>query len=137
MFEFLDVLANHEPFNDHLLRDWELSGPASGVGSKARVRTKALGVRDVVDIEVVDVEAPGRIVERNVATRAGRTGEGTYTLEPLADGGTRISFEYRWIVTPVIDRVTAPLARAYIRRNNVMAMHRLAALLSDRANEPG
>lgn len=137
MFEFLDVLANHEPFNDHLLRDWELSGPTSGVGAKARVRTKALGVRDVVDIEVVDIEAPRRIVERNVATRAGRTGEGTYTLEPLTDGGTRISFEYRWIVTPVIDRVTAPLARAYIRRNNVMAMQRLAALLSDQANEPG
>ena len=38
VYDFLDVMANHEPFNDHLMKDWELSGPASGVGSKARVR---------------------------------------------------------------------------------------------------
>ncbi|MGD9704595.1 MAG: SRPBCC family protein [Acidimicrobiia bacterium] len=130
VFDFLDVMANHEPFNDHLMRDWELSGPERGVGSKARVRTQALGISDVVDIEVVDAEVPSRIVERNTAARAGRTGQGTYTLESLPDGGTRISFEYRWIVTPMIDRLTAPLARAYIRRNNATAMRRLAAQLA-------
>ena len=132
VFDFLDLMANHEPFNDHLMRDWELSGPERGVGSKARVHTRALGMSDVVDIEVVDAEAPTRIVERNTAAKAGRTGQGTYTLEPLPDGGTRITFEYRWIVAPMIDRLTAPLARAYIRRNNTTAMRRLAALLSER-----
>jgi uncharacterized protein YndB with AHSA1/START domain len=130
VYEFLDVMANHEPFNDHLMTDWELSGPDRGVGSKARVRTKALGLRDVVDIEVVDAEAPTRIVERNVAAKAGRTGQGTYVLEPGPDGGTRITFEYRWLVTPFIDKVSAPLARAFMRRNNETAMRRLAALLS-------
>ena len=131
VFDFLDVMANHEPFNDHLMRDWELSGPARGVGSKARVHTRALGVRDVVDIEVVDAEPPARIVERNTAAKAGRTGQGTYTLEPLPDGGTRISFEYRWIVTPLLDRLTAPMARAFIRRNNETAMRRLAEQLAE------
>jgi uncharacterized protein YndB with AHSA1/START domain len=87
---------------------------------------------DVVDIEVVDAEAPSRIVERNTAAKAGRTGQGTYTLDPLPDGGTRITFEFQWIVAPVIDRLTAPLARAYIRRNNATAMRRLAALLAER-----
>ena len=129
VFAFLDVLANHEPFNDHLLRDWELSGPPSGVGARARVSTRALGIRDVVDIEVVEVAPPTRIVERNTATKAGRVGQGTYTLEPLAAGGTRISFEYRWVVTPLVDRITAPLARAFIRRNNALAMRRLAEQL--------
>src|SRR5687768_3963342 len=85
VFEFLDVMANHEPFNDHLMRDWELSGPDRGVGSRARVKTRALGISDVVDIEVVEAEAPSRIVERNVATKAGRTGQGTYVLESLPD----------------------------------------------------
>ena len=132
VFDFLDLMANHEPFNDHLMRDWELSGPERGVGSKARVHTRALGMSDVVDIEVIDAEAPIRIVERNVAAKAGRTGEGTYTLDPLPDGGTRITFEYRWIVAPMIDRLTAPLARAYIRRNNETAMRRLAAQLAER-----
>jgi hypothetical protein len=132
VFDFLDLMANHEPFNDHLMREWELSGPPRGVGSKARVHTRALGMRDVVDIEVIDAEAPVRIVERNVATRAGRTGQGTYVLEPLPGGGTRITFDYRWIVTPMVDRVTAPLARAFIRRNNTIAMRRLAEQLASR-----
>jgi uncharacterized protein YndB with AHSA1/START domain len=130
VFEHLDVMANHEPFNDHLMRDWELSGPARGIGSAARVRTRALGMSDVVELEVVDAEPPHRIVERNTATKAGRTGQGTYTLETLPDGGTRITFEYRWLVTPLVDRLTSPLARAYIRRNNTIAMRRLAEQLA-------
>ncbi len=129
VFDFLDVMANHEAFNDHLMRSWELSGPQRGVGSRARVVTRALGMSDVVDIEVVEAEAPNRIVERNTATRAGRIGQGTYVLAALPDGGTHISFEFRWIVAPLIDRVTAPMARAFIRRNNVIAMRRLAELL--------
>jgi hypothetical protein len=129
VFDFLDVMANHEPFTDHLMHDWELSGPPRGIGSKARVKTKALGVSDVVEIEVVDAESPTRIVERNVAAKAGRTGQGTYVLEPLPDGGTRITFEYRWIVTPTVDRLTAPVARAFIRKANATAMRRLAEQL--------
>jgi uncharacterized protein YndB with AHSA1/START domain len=132
VFDFLDLMANHEPFNDHLMRDWELSGPERGVGSKARVRTRALGMSDVVDIEVIEADKPTRIVERNTAAKAGRTGQGTYTLDPLPDGSTRITFEYRWIVAPMIDRLTAPLARAYIRRNNETAMRRLAQQLAER-----
>jgi hypothetical protein len=129
VYDFLDVMANHEPFTDHLLRDWTLSGPDRGVGAKAQVHVRAFGVADVVDIEVIDAEAPGRIVERNVATKAGRTAQGTYTLDALPGGGTRIAFEYRWIVTPLADRLTAPLARAFIRRANLKAMQRLAEQL--------
>src|SRR4051794_23944685 len=90
VFEFLDVMANHEPFNDHLMHDWELSGPARGIGSKARVHVRAFGIADVIDIEVIDAESPRSIVERNTAARAGRTGQGTYTLETLPAGGTSI-----------------------------------------------
>ena len=132
VFEFLDAMANHEPFNDHLMRDWELSGPARGVGSAATVRTRALGISDVVDIEVTESDPPHRLVERNTARKAGRVGQGTYTLEPLDDGGTRIVFEFAWVVTPTIDRITAPLARSFIRRNNQRAMRHLADLLAER-----
>ncbi len=130
VFDHLDVMANHEPFTDHLLTDWELSGPERGVGAKARVRTRALGMTDIVEIEVVEAEAPTKIVEINVAAKAKRTGQGTYTLAPLPSGGTRIAFEYQWIVAPRFDRLTKPIARAYIRRNNTTAMRRLAGQLN-------
>jgi uncharacterized protein YndB with AHSA1/START domain len=132
VYDFLDVMANHEPFTDHLLRDWELSGPARGVGSRARVHVHAFGTSDVVDIEVVDAETPTRIVERNTAHKAGRTAQGTYTLSPTAAGGTHVEFEYRWLVTPLMDKLTAPLARSFIRRTNETAMRRLAELLATR-----
>jgi hypothetical protein len=130
VFEFLDVMANHEPFNDHLMRDWELSGPPRGVGSKARVHVKAMGIPDVIDIEVIAAAEPESIVERNVAEKAGRVGEGTYTLTALPGDGTRIAFEYRWVKAPLMDRLTAPLTRAYLRRNNAIAMRRLAEQLA-------
>ena len=130
VFGFLDVLGNHESFNDHLMRDWELSGPPAGVGARARVHTRALGLADVVDIEVTEVDPPTRIVERNTATKAGRVGQGTYTLSPVDGGGTHVAFEFRWLVTPLVDRLTAPLARAFIRRNNAIAMRRLAERLA-------
>src|SRR4051812_16714938 len=129
VYDFLDVMANHEPFTDHLLRDWELSGPARGVGSRARVHVRALGVSDVVDIEVVDAQAPARIVERNTAAKAGRTAEGTYVLEERPEGGTRITFGYGGIATPLAARITAPIARAFIRRANTTAMRRLSEQL--------
>ncbi len=130
VFAFLDVMANHEPFTDHLMRDWRLSGPERGVGARATVTVRALGVADTIDIEVVAAEAPRRIVERNTARKAGRVGEGTYTLEQLPGGGTRIAFEYRWIHAPVLDRVAAPLVRAYLTRVNDVAMRRLATHLA-------
>src|SRR3954463_4937806 len=133
VYDFLDVMANHEPFTDHLMRDWELSGPERGIGSKARVQVRALGISDTVDIEVADPHAPERIVERNPAEKAGRVGQGTYELEPLPSGGTRITFEYRWIHAPVLDRLTAPLPRAYLRRTNETAMRRLAEHLASEA----
>jgi hypothetical protein len=86
----------------------------------------------VVDIEVVEVDAPTRIVERNTARKAGRVGQGSYTLAPLTSGGTRILFEFRWIVAPLADRIASPLVRAFIRRNNAIAMRRLAEQLAAR-----
>ena len=133
VYDFLDVMANHEHFTDHLMHDWRLSGPARGIGSKARVTVKAMGVADTVDIEVVDATEPETIVERNVAQKAGRTGQGTYRLHALPNGGTRIEFEYRWIVAPLADRVAAPFVRSFLRRANETAMRRLAEQLAARA----
>lgn len=130
VFDFLDVMAHHEPFTDHILRDWEYSGPDRGLGSKARVKVTTAGRTDTIDIEVVDAERPSRIVEQNIGAHGRRVATGTYALEALPSGGTRIQFEYAWKQAPPSERVMSPLVRAMLRRANEKAMERLAQQLA-------
>jgi hypothetical protein len=138
VYEFLDVMANHEPFTNHLLHDWEYSGPERGIGAKARVRTTLANRTDVIDIEVIAAEAPATIVEQNIGAEGRRIATGTYTLQELPNGGTRIEFAYRWQQAPLAERLTAPLVRAVVRRANEQALSRLAEQLAerDRARTP-
>jgi hypothetical protein len=129
VFAFLDVLANHEPFTNHMLVDWSTSGPDRGVGAKAHVYSKAGGRKLPVDIEVIDADPPARIVERNVSAKGKRVGRGTYELADLPSGGTRVSFTYSWDQAPLGDRALAPVVRAVLRRGNTRAMERLAEQL--------
>ncbi len=129
VYEHLDVMANHEGFTDHVMFDWECSGPPRGVGSKARVKVREGARRTIVDIEVVDADPPRRIVERNVGAGGRRRGRGTYELTALPDGGTRIEFEYAWERARIGERILAPLIRHGIRRANERAMARLAEQL--------
>jgi len=133
VFDFLDVMANHEPFTNHMLKDWQYSGPDRGIGSKARVNAVFASRKDPVEIEVVAAERPGTIVERNLSAGGRRIGNGTYRLHENPGGGTRIEFEYSWQQPLRSDRLAAPLIRAMLRRGNQQAMRRLAELLAARA----
>ena len=133
VYDFLDVMANHESFTDHALRDWTCTGPARGVGSKATVTSVAGGRSDRIEIEVVSASAPETIVERNVGAGGRRVANGTYRLEELPTGGTRIRFEYAWSEAPLSERLMAPVARAVLRRTNARAMERLAEQLASTA----
>jgi hypothetical protein len=130
VYDYLDVMANHELFTDHMLVDWEYSGPERGVGSKALVCATLAGTSDAVEIEVVSARAPETIVERNVGAGGRRIGKGAYTLEDLAGGCTRIKFQYAWQSAPLRERLAAPLVRAIMRRGNERAMRRLAEQLA-------
>jgi hypothetical protein len=130
VYAFLDVMANHELFTNHMLVDWEYSGPDRGVGSKARVNAKLGGRNEPVEIEVVSATAPAKIVEQNVSAGGRRRATGTYRLEQLPGGGTRIEFEYAWLEAPPSDRLVAPIVRAILRRGNQRAMQRLAGQLN-------
>lgn len=132
VFDFLDVMANHERFTDHVLRDWEYSGPPTGVGSKARVKVTVAGRTDTVEMEVIEAERPAKIVEQNVGAGGRRRATGTYILAELPSGGTRVEFEYRWFEAPLIERLFAPVARGALRRGNQRAMARLAETLAAR-----
>jgi len=128
VYDFLDVLANHETFTDHMFRDWRCSGPARGVGAKASFTAFAGGRNEAIDVEVIEAERPARNLERNVGA-SGRVATGTYTLAELPGGGTRITFENAWVQVPRAEALAAPLVRAIVRRGNTRALARLAELL--------
>jgi len=132
VYDYLDVLGNHEEFTDHFLRDWELSGPAAGVGAKARMRVAMPGPEDWIDMEVVEAERPRTNVEESTSAGGKRHTRGTYVLDDLPEGGTKITFTIEWLQAPLPERLGAPVTRAVMRRANGKAMERLAASLSAR-----
>lgn len=127
--EFLATLSNHESFLDHMLVDWEFSGPHAGVGAKGRARANTIGSQDWTEFEIVEI-GPARIVEQGVGAGGKRVTRGTYWLEELDGGGTKISFEFAWLQASRAERLAPPLSRAFIRRVNAKAMRRLAKQLS-------
>lgn len=135
VYDFLEVLGNHETFMDHFMVEWELSGPKRGIGAKANVRVKATGEKDWTDVEIVEADAGRRLVEETIGgSRGKRRTRGTYLLEPLSGGGTAITFELEFLEMPRGERLMGPLNRAYIKRVNGKAMKRLAERLSSGEN---
>ena len=133
VYAYLDVMANHEHFTDHMLTNWRVSGPPTGIGSKANVTTKVGAITDEAEIEVFEVEDGRLIRERSVGAKGKRIAHGTYTLSDLPDGGTHIEFEFALQKLPAFEKPFVPLMRKMIRRGNERAMQRLAALLNDQA----
>ena len=129
VYDFLDVMANHEPFNDHMMRDWHLEGPARGSGSRARVTAIAAGRTETGEIVVIEAERPVKTVERNVGAGGKRVGTGTYTLADLPGGGTRVTFTYAWQQAPWSERLAEPIVRGIARRGFERSMQRLAEQL--------
>lgn len=132
VFDFLDVLANHERFTDHFLADWELSGPAAGVGAKARVRVKSPGPDDWLDMTVISGERPRTTTEESIGAKGRRRTRGTYTLDDLPGGGTEITFELAWLEAPLTERLMAPITRSVVGRANDRALRRLVDVLTDK-----
>src|SRR5262249_43874959 len=124
-------LGNHEQFTDHFLVDWELSGPASGVGAKARMQLKSAGMKEPLDMEVVAAERPRMSAEESVSAKGRRRTRGTYRLETDPGGGTVIAFELEWLQATLLDRLTSPIARSMLRNANIRALERLRIRLEE------
>lgn len=129
VFDHLDVLANHEAFTDHFLVDWTVTGPARGVGGRARLRAKA-GRANWMEMQVIESQSPRTTVEETTSAGGRRLTRGTYVLAPLPSGGTRITFELAWLRVPRSERLAAPLVRSVVRRGNIRAMERLRQQLA-------
>lgn len=137
VFDHLDVIANHESFTDHILHDFQYSGPARGVGAKVTVKATAAGRTDLIDIEVISADRPSMIVEQNIGAGGQRVATGTYTLDELSDDATRVTFEYAWQQAPFSERLASPLVRLVMRRANRQSLQRLAEQLSASAERAG
>ena len=116
------------------LSDVSLRTLATALGTSHRMLIHHFGSKEElwVEIEVVAAERPQTIVEQNVGAGGKRIANGTYILEELPQGGTRIVFEYAWQQAPLSERIAAPLVRAYLTRENNRAMARLAEQLASR-----
>src|SRR5262249_46380920 len=137
VWDYLDVLSNHEAFTNHMFKDYEFSGPASGVGARLSAVNNAPMAQDVTEIEVLEVEPPHRSVEQGVGAKGKRRTQGTYTLDELPDGGTRISFQLEFLEMPANERIVGPFIRAGMKRANGKAMRRLRRQLLQRVGAGG
>jgi Polyketide cyclase / dehydrase and lipid transport len=113
-----------------MMVDWSYSGPPRGVGARARMRLRKPGRPDWIELEVLEVDPPRRSVEQAVSAGGRRRTQGTYVLEDLPGGGTRISFEFAWLQSPLLERLAAPITRSVARRANRRALERLAEQLA-------
>jgi uncharacterized membrane protein len=129
VFDYVDVLANHEDWLSHLYKGWSFEGPRRGVGAIARAQVDAPAAQEKVSFEVVESEAPERIVEEGESAHGKRETRGTYRFTELDGGRTRIEFELEWLKTPRTERIVPFVSRAFMARANGKGMKKLAALL--------
>jgi hypothetical protein len=137
VFDFVEVIANQETLNDHTMTNWQFVGPDRGVGARARAEVSAGGLKDTMEIEIVECARPHRIVASNRLTRLGRIGQASYTLGPLLDGGTHIAFEFNYVDTPMLERLLGPLSHLAMHKTNAEAMRRLEQRLGGAAVPSG
>ena len=123
VYEHLADLRNHEPFTDHFLIDWE------GSASSVRVRVKAPGRSEVVEINEIQSVVPSKLAERTTGAGGKRTSTGTYTLEEDGPNRTRVRFEFVIEKMPAFERPLLPLTKAWVRRVNGKALERLPEAL--------
>jgi uncharacterized protein YndB with AHSA1/START domain len=133
VFDFLDDLARHEAFTDFLV-DWTLTRERStGVGAGARMRAKGAGRHPWITITVVESVRPERTVEEGRGGNDGRRRtRGIYRLADAA-GATKVSFTNEFEPVGLAERLQAPFARSYLRRQNARALERLKAILEQPA----
>jgi Polyketide cyclase / dehydrase and lipid transport len=129
VFAYLDVLANHEAFTDHFLVDWELRGPAAGVGAGVTMTVRAPGRTEEVELTVIEAEPPLRTVEETIGADGKRRTRGTYELQALDADRTEVRFRIDALEVPLSERPLWPLSRAWLRRQNAKALERLRAQL--------
>jgi uncharacterized protein YndB with AHSA1/START domain len=129
VFDYVDLLANHETWLKQIYKNWRFEGPPRGVGGVAKALFDAPASREMVKFEVVESEAPEKIVEEGESAHGKRRIRGTYRFVEVDAGRTKIELETEWLKTPKSERIATFISRAFMARTNGKSMKRLAGLL--------
>jgi uncharacterized protein YndB with AHSA1/START domain len=129
VFDYVNLIANHEDWLRHIYKDWRFEGPRWGVGAIAKARFDAPASGEQVSFTVTESAAPEKIVEEGESAHEKRRTRGTYRFVELDGGRTKIEYEVEWLKTPRSERIAPFVARAFMARTNGKSMKRLAALL--------
>ncbi|MEA2297560.1 MAG: hypothetical protein QOF77_496 [Solirubrobacteraceae bacterium] len=133
VFAYLVDIANHAEFTDHYLVDWHLTRTDSvGVGAGARFRVTAPMQRfNWVGVNIVEVEAPRRIVEAGGGGKFNRIKvKAVYLLTPTEAEKTEVALSMRTEPATASDRLMEGLGgRPWLRRQNAKALKRLRAIV--------
>ena len=129
VFDYVDVLANHEAFRKNLYKDWRFEGPKRGVGAIARATPDAPTSNERVEIKVTASQAPERIVEEVESAHGKRQSTETYRFTEVGEGRTRIELEFAWRTVPKSERIVPFVSRAFMARAQGKSLKLLAAQL--------
>src|SRR3712207_4702249 len=89
VYDFIEPLANHEQFTDHVLKNWRVAPD----GRSVKVTVEAPGQKVEAEIVALTEERPSRTVERTTSAGGKRRTLGTYRLTDAPNGGTHVEFE--------------------------------------------
>ena len=131
VYDLIGDLSAHEQWTDHFLTDWRIEGDPRAVGATLHAKAKGAGRYDDVVLEVIE-STPDRTVEHGRGGKGLKRGtSGIYELRPVGEGQTEITFinEVTHWANPV-EKLLAPLANAYLRKQSGKAMERLKVILA-------
>jgi uncharacterized protein YndB with AHSA1/START domain len=129
VFDYVDVLANHEAWRKNLYKDWRFEGPKRGVGAIARATPDAPTSNERIEIKVVASRAPEEIVEEIESAHGKRQTTETYRFTEVGEGRTRIELEVAWGTVPKSERIAPFVSRAFMARAQGKSLKLLAAQL--------
>ena len=126
VFEYMDVPENQSRISPRLTAV-ETVGTLDNGGKRARYTYRLFGLSFDGEVRGIDHEPPERIVFEMTGDIEGRI---EWTFEPTAEG-TRVTYaaSYDLGLPPVLDRVLAPIADRFNRRELETTLENLAERL--------
>lgn len=129
VFDYVAAVANNEVWRKNLYKEWRFEGPRFGVGAISRATVDAPTSGERIEIKVVALEAPEKMVEEIESAHGKRQTTGTFRFTEVGEGRTRVELEFAWRKVPKSERIAPFVARAFMARAQGKSLRLLAAQL--------